>query len=123
MLDQKREERSWGVETLGDEGRKSREGEERGRLETQNRESRVKEEGKNEAWSRGREKGNLTNTETRRRRRESEAAAAAASHFLSEGKRWTSLSLSFPASFRCTLKRSHVVQNLLPMFSNNTTCL
>lgn len=56
MLCQRREERSWGKETLGNEDRKRRERGEGGMPETQNRESRVKEEGKNEALSRGRQK-------------------------------------------------------------------
>lgn len=52
MLCQRREERSWGKETLGDEDRKRRERGEGGMPETKNRESRVMEEGKNKAFGR-----------------------------------------------------------------------
>lgn len=56
MLCQRREEKSWGEETLGDEGRKRREGGGGGGCQRPKIErERGKEEGKNEALSRGRD--------------------------------------------------------------------
>lgn len=56
MLFQRREEKSQGKETEGHEDRKRRESGEGGMSATRNRESRVKEDGKNRALSRGRDK-------------------------------------------------------------------
>lgn len=67
MLCQRREEKSWGEETLGDEGRKRREGGGGGVPETQNRE-RERERGRQErGLEQGKGRGNLTETEKSRR--------------------------------------------------------
>lgn len=67
MLCQRREEKSWGEETLGDEGRKRRERGGGGVPETQNRE-RERERGRQErGLEQGKGRGNLTEREKSRR--------------------------------------------------------